>query len=280
MIGWWCTHYTVGAAVALPFAGWMMDYFGHSASPGQSDAVDRAILAGRILGAGGRTGVVLCAHLAVPPKPPEDVGLPPIEEYHGEPAIAAHAEESSRSNPAEDSWTVIGEVLADAQHLAARDLLFLDQVDALLLLFLGTKVRQRKSRERRLFASAMTAAAMPIGGFVGVIVIGYISDKCVSGPPAPVDNPVALGDGRHHVRRLHPHRQHLAHGRVLFLGRSVLVWPDSMISATAAMDFGTKRGAGTATGFVNGIGSIGGILGGYLPGVITGEEQLDADCST
>ena len=49
-----------------------------------------------------------------------------------------------------------------------------------------------------------------------------------------------------------------------------------MISATAAMDFGTKRGAGTATGFVNGIGSIGGILGGYLPGVITTQDGLDA----
>ena len=42
-----------------------------------------------------------------------------------------------------------------------------------------------------------------------------------------------------------------------------------MISATAAIDFGTKRGAGTAAGFVNGIGSIGGILGGYLPGIMT-----------
>ena len=54
-----------------------------------------------------------------------------------------------------------------------------------------------------------------------------------------------------------------------FLVGVFLFGPDSMISATAAMDFGTKRGAGTATGFVNGIGSIGGILGGYLPGVIT-----------
>ena len=46
-----------------------------------------------------------------------------------------------------------------------------------------------------------------------------------------------------------------------------------MISATAAIDFGTKRGAGTATGFVNGIGSIGAILGGYLPGMMTTETD-------
>ena len=30
-----------------------------------------------------------------------------------------------------------------------------------------------------------------------------------------------------------------------------------------------KRGAGSATGFVNGVGSIGAILGGYLPGIMT-----------
>ena len=42
------------------------------------------------------------------------------------------------------------------------------------------------------------------------------------------------------------------------------------------MDFGTKRGAGTATGFVNGVGSIGGILGGYLPGVMTTKTDWTA----
>ena len=52
--------------------------------------------------------------------------------------------------------------------------------------------------------------------------------------------------------------------------------PDSMVSSTAAMDFGTKRGASTATGFVNGIGSLGGILGGYLPGAITTENDWSA----
>ena len=58
-----------------------------------------------------------------------------------------------------------------------------------------------------------------------------------------------------------------------FLVGVFLYGPDSMISATAAMDFGTKRGAGTAIGFVNGIGSIGGILGGWLPGKITTEAN-------
>jgi OPA family sugar phosphate sensor protein UhpC-like MFS transporter len=52
-----------------------------------------------------------------------------------------------------------------------------------------------------------------------------------------------------------------------------LYGPDSMLSATAAIDFGTKRGAGAATGLVNGVGSFGAVLGGYLPGVLTSQSD-------
>ena len=58
-----------------------------------------------------------------------------------------------------------------------------------------------------------------------------------------------------------------------FLIGVFLYGPDSMVSATAAIDFGTKRGAGSATGFINGVGSIGAILGGYLPGIMTDKES-------
>jgi sugar phosphate permease len=45
---------------------------------------------------------------------------------------------------------------------------------------------------------------------------------------------------------------------------------DAMISGVAAVDFGTSRYAAGATGFVNGCGSIGAILGGLLPGFFSG----------
>ena len=47
--------------------------------------------------------------------------------------------------------------------------------------------------------------------------------------------------------------------------------PDSMLSGSAAVDFGTRKRAGTATGFVNGCGSIGAVLGGLLPGYFDSE---------
>jgi OPA family glycerol-3-phosphate transporter-like MFS transporter len=42
--------------------------------------------------------------------------------------------------------------------------------------------------------------------------------------------------------------------------------PDSLVSGTAAIDFGTKKGASTANGVINGMGSVGQMLGVLLPG--------------
>ena len=42
--------------------------------------------------------------------------------------------------------------------------------------------------------------------------------------------------------------------------------PDSLIAGAAAIDFGTKKGASTANGLINGMGSLGQMLGVLLPG--------------
>ena len=44
--------------------------------------------------------------------------------------------------------------------------------------------------------------------------------------------------------------------------------PESLIAGTAAVDFGGRAGASTASGFINGCGSVGAIFGGSLPGLI------------
>ena len=54
----------------------------------------------------------------------------------------------------------------------------------------------------------------------------------------------------------------------------LLFAPDSLISATAAIDFGSQKGSGTAAGLINGIGSIGAALGGYLPALLTSDEDI------
>jgi OPA family sugar phosphate sensor protein UhpC-like MFS transporter len=53
---------------------------------------------------------------------------------------------------------------------------------------------------------------------------------------------------------------------LLFMMGLTLYGPDSMISGSAAIDFGSKDGAASSAGFVNGCGSVGAVLGGLLPG--------------
>ena len=118
--------------------------------------------------------------------------------------------------------------------------------------------------------SAITVMALPIEGALGVLVTGYLSDRYFQSRRIPVTvlslvaTVICLIVGQ--VVRL-PNAWVMA---VYFaLIGFFLFGPDSIISGTAAMDFGTRKGAGTATGFINGVGSLGGILGGYLPGKIT-----------
>jgi OPA family sugar phosphate sensor protein UhpC-like MFS transporter len=54
----------------------------------------------------------------------------------------------------------------------------------------------------------------------------------------------------------------------LFATGFLLYAADSLVSGTAAVDFGTKRGAATAAGLINGCGSVGAIVGGTIPGLL------------
>jgi OPA family sugar phosphate sensor protein UhpC-like MFS transporter len=57
-------------------------------------------------------------------------------------------------------------------------------------------------------------------------------------------------------------------GATLFVIGLLVYIPDSLASGAAAIDFGTRRGAATAAGMINGCGSLGGVVGGTLPGLV------------
>jgi OPA family sugar phosphate sensor protein UhpC-like MFS transporter len=58
-------------------------------------------------------------------------------------------------------------------------------------------------------------------------------------------------------------------GVVMFAMGFLVFIPDSLLSGAAAIDFGTKRGAATANGLINGFGSLGQMIGVSLPGTLT-----------
>jgi OPA family glycerol-3-phosphate transporter-like MFS transporter len=287
VIGWWCTHYTVGAAIALPFSGWLMEAYGHRpateqlAAPFTSFGMSALLAPGiafasdplipfwpaAFWGPAAALSVVLVLTWLLLRNRPEDVGLPPVEQYHGEPESLIDEGERSRPAP-EGSWKLIGEVLSTPSIWLLASAYFSIKLTRYAFIFWGPKY-VAESLGSGAYHSALTAAAMPIGGLVGIIGIGYVSDNMFQARRAPATVLSLLATAGVMLVGLTAIQSIWLMAVFFFLVGVFLLGPDSMISATAAMDFGTKRGAGTATGFVNGVGSLGGILGGYLPGVLT-----------
>jgi OPA family sugar phosphate sensor protein UhpC-like MFS transporter len=269
VLGWWCTHYTLGGAFGLWFAGWAMDAWGQASSPGSTTWTSywpAAFFAPAAL-----LGIVTLLTWLFLRSRPEDVGLPSIESYHGEPESLVTEEE--REKPVEEgSWKIVGEVLSSPSIWMLATAYFSIKLTRYAFIFWGPKYVE-ECLGSNASVSTMTATAMPFGGLVGVIGAGYVSDKLFGSRRAPViilslmlAAPIMLVG----LTSIHSVWVMLA---FFFLVGVFLFGPDSMISATAATDFGTKRGAGTAIGCINGIGSVGGILGGWLPGKITTETD-------
>jgi OPA family sugar phosphate sensor protein UhpC-like MFS transporter len=271
VVGWWCTHYTVGAALALPFAGWMMKWYGRSDTCPNGKPLFIPYWPAAFWSCAAVVAAVTAVAWILLRNRPEDIGLPPIEDYHGEPQSLVTEEEVIESAP-EGSWKLVGEVLSSPRIWMLALAYFSIKLTRYVFIFWGPMYVE-ESLGSDVDASAMTAAAMPIGGLVGVISIGYVTDKVFQARRAPAAVLSLLATAAILFVFLTSIKSVWIMGAFFFLVGVFLMGPDSVISATAAMDFGTKRGAGTAVGFVNGIGSIGGILGGYLPGRMTTEAN-------
>jgi sugar phosphate permease len=268
VIGLWCTHYTAGAAFATPFAGWLMARFGHL-SPGSDQPIP--FWPAAFWGPAAVLAIVAALMWILLRNRPEDVGLPPIEQYHGEPQSLI-SEEELVEPVAEGSWRLIGEVLTTRSVWMLALAYFPVKLVRYSLYFWGPlMVNERLGTDE--FTSGLTTACMPLGGMIGVIATGYMSDKWFKNRRAPVTILSLLATAGTMTLALLPANNIWVMVAFFFLVGMFLYGPDSILSATAAIDFGTKRGAGAATGFINGVGSFGGVLGGYLPSVMTSKTD-------
>jgi len=119
--------------------------------------------------------------------------------------------------------------------------------------------------------SAWVSGGFEIAGVFSVLLGGYCSDKVFGSKRMPVCviALAVLGIGLLFFTQIPPNRWLLL---LVYMFIGLLLYaPDSIISGTAAQDFGTRQGASTATGFVNGCGSVGAIVGGVIPGVMSDE---------
>ncbi|MBX3745290.1 MAG: MFS transporter [Verrucomicrobiae bacterium] len=256
VIGLWCTNYAAGGFIASIFAGYVGERFGWRAA----FLVPAFALAG-----------VWLLFWRFQRNRPEDVGLPPIETYHGEPPeVRPDAESDSSTDAGGSRWAVAMEVLRTPMVRLLCVIYFCLKPTRYAILFWGPKYIHDRLGTGMIhsgFLSAMFEAAGPLS----VLLAGLFSDKLFGSRRMPVAV-ICLGLLAlllFMLDRLPPNAWIL--GASLFLLGLLTYAPDSLVSGTAALDFGSKRGASTASGIINGCGSIGAIVGGTLPGFL--QEQ-------
>tara|TARA_Y100000588_G_scaffold326520_1_gene360981 strand:- start:394 stop:1710 length:1317 start_codon:yes stop_codon:yes gene_type:complete len=253
VIGLWSTNYAVGGMVASVFAGFWGDLMGWRYA--------FFIPAATLLG-------IWVLFILFQRNRPEDVGLPSIETYHGEETTVL-VEDQSSEDEHQGSWKVIKEVLRNRTLLVICLAYFLTKPARYAILFWGPKYINEKLGSGMTESGAISAL-FEMAGIAGAILSGVVSDRVFGARRAPVCviALVALGGFLLIMDGLPATRVVMA-GSYLLIGFLVFV-PDTILNGPAAIDFGTKQGAATAAGFINGAGSVGAIIGGTIPGFFAG----------
>lgn len=275
MMGLWCTNYSLGGFLATNFAGSAGERFGWQFA-------FWAPAAGLV--------VVWVLFLLLQRDRPEDIGLPPIEEFRGGAAtnvdrmaattgVAAGNElRAANDVPASSSTGAVRETSAESWRAIVRVLgnpvvrllclvYFCIKPIRYLFLFWGPQYMHERLGTG-MAASALLGSAFELGGPLGAFVGGFISDRVCGARrlPVPIVSLFALGALVYFFGDL-PGDSWLL-GGVLFVMGALLYAADSLVTGTSAVDFGTNRGASTAAGVINGCGSVGQIIGAALPGVV------------
>jgi len=219
--------------------------------------------------------VIWLLFLSLQRNQPQDVGLPSIEKYKGE-ARAVLTGDAQKEEAEEGTWRLIWQVMSNRMvQLLSAVYLLLKPTRYLILfwspLYLNDKLGTGAAE------SGIIGSLFELAGPLGVLLGGYLSDKVFGARRMPVAviglvvvAVVLLGFNALPETKL-------ALGSAFFFIGFFLYMPDSLVAGTAALDFGTRKGAGTAAGMINGFGSIGAIVGVTLPGILSGMLGEGAD---
>jgi len=249
VMGLWLTNYAVGGFIASVYAGYVGGLFGWRYA---------------FWIPGGTLLLILVLFLLLQRNKPEDVGLPPIEIYHRETETVSGSAEPARK-PTEGSWNITLEVIKNPMVLLLSLVYFFMKPTRYAILLWSPKYLHEQLGTG-MAKSGWLGALFELAGPVSVLLAGVVSDKLCGARRNPICVVCLLGSGLllYFFDKL-PHTSWMLGGCLFFLGL-LLFPPDSLVSGTAAVDFGTREGAATAAGLINGCGSIGAIVGGTLPG--------------
>lgn len=246
VLGLWSSCYAFGGLAAAPFCGWWAyQVFGDWRA---------AFFSGAAV-----VGAVAVLFFLLQRNRPQDVGLPAVE---------AEVEPQRDGNGKRVScWNSLREILRNRTVVTLGLAYFLLKPARYAILFWGPVMVYERMPEIGKVASALVPSAFEVAGLLGPVLIGLASDKLFGARRFPACVLSLLGLAvilALFVPAMQSGSVLLVVGLLFMMGLT-LYGPDSMISSSAAIDY-SKGAAGTASGFVNGCGSTGAILGGLLPG--------------
>ena len=251
VMGFWCTNYALGGFVASVVAGYAAQWWGwHYAF-----IVPASLLL-----------FIWLLFFALQRNRPEDVGLPSIEEYHGErPAVIL-----PKDSPAEEiegTWAVVLDVLKNKMVWFLAAVYFLVKPTRYLLLFWSpVYIAERLGTDT--MASGVLSSMFDLAGPIGTLLGGFVSDRVFHSKRMPVCTLACLVLAVLMIAFPFLPFTKATMGLGMFVIGFLIFIPDSLISSAAAIDFGTKKGASTANGLINGLGSLGQMIGVTLPGAV------------
>ncbi len=253
IMGWWSTNYAVGSLVAAPFAGLMADSFNDWRFAFFMPALVLLLIA--------------ILFLLLQKNKPEDLGFPSIEEYHNEPKSVLIQDESGRKEPEEGSWKAILVVIKNPMVILLAAVYFFLKPTRYAILFWGPYFVS-ETLNTGMAESALISVSFFLAGPISVLFAGYVSDKIFKSRRMPysIIALLLLAVILFVFMDIAALKSKIVIAGLLFTIGFLLYGPDSLVSATAAIDFGTSKGASTASGFINGFGSIGAVVGGTIPG--------------
>ncbi|REE74943.1 sugar phosphate permease [Rhodococcus wratislaviensis] len=260
VLGLWSTNYAFGGLVAAPVLGWV--------AYSVFDSWRAAFFAGAAI-----VVVVFVAVLVFQRNTPEDMGLPPIEEYRAEEktlplddsAVAEVIAEPARS--VRESFVV---VLKDRMVMTLGMAYFLLKPARYAILLWGPVIVAERLHGAGHFQAIVIPIAFGVAGVVAPMVIGRISDKVFTArriPACVLSLAVLVAVLALFTPLTAAGNAWIMVGVLAVIGLSIY-GADAMISCVSAVDFGTSKHAGAASSIINGCGSVGAILGGLLPGYL------------
>lgn len=250
VMGFWCTCYQAGAVLSTFLATWLLVHFGW-----------RLALLVPALVVGGYALVFL----ALQPASPEREGLPDVEVYYtqktGKPPVTPAA-----AAAVEGGWNDILLVLKNrviwTLGLTYVVLKFIRYSFLFWLPFYMSHSLHYPEGE-----AGYTFLVFELTGIVGAIFAGIASDRLFQSRRAPIVvwMMASLAIIAYFYGTISTWGRISNAAGIALIG-FLIYGPDSVTSGAAAVNFGSKRAASAAAGFVNGLGSIGAALSGIVIG--------------